>query len=130
LIRNSFARSVTVKGPFIAFFPPALPTRWTKMALPQNSLSDILKNVVKEVRSKVYISSLRKEKVMYNKDKEMIINTAKEIMIAHIQRWGEDEIDKMGDDFKSLVTKVSEAVDFIEKPQSFTNVDLESSNRP
>jgi hypothetical protein len=82
------------------------------------------------VRSKTHIPLPRKEELMYNKDKELIINTAKEIMIAHIQRWGEDKIDKMGDDFKSLVTKVSEAVDFIEKPQSFTNVDLESSNRP
>ena len=60
--------------------------------------------------------------------KELIINTAKEILIAHVQKGGEDKIDKIGDDFKLLVTKVKEAVDSIEKPQSFIKVDLEASN--
>jgi len=62
--------------------------------------------------------------------KELIINTAKEILIAHVQKGGENKIDKIGDDFKLLVTKVSEAVDSIEKPQSFIKVDLGAYKSP
>jgi hypothetical protein len=68
------------------------------------------------------ISSLRKEKVMENK--ELIINTAKDILLAHIQK-GEGNVQMIGDDFKLLVTKVSEAVDSLEKPISHVEVNID-----
>jgi hypothetical protein len=84
----------------------------------------MLFNVVKKSDLKCP-SPLRKEKVMENK--ELIINTAKDILLAHIRK-GQGTIDIVGDNFKLLVTKVKEAVDSLEtspeKPLSVIPINL------
>jgi len=53
-------------------------------------------------------------------NEELIINTAKDILLAHIQK-GQGTIEMVGDNFKTLVTRVKEAVDSL--TPSFTKVD-------
>jgi hypothetical protein len=47
--------------------------------------------------------------------KELIIITAKEILLAYVSKGMVANLEKSGEDFKTLVSKVKEAVDSLEK---------------